>query len=91
MANQSFGRNIMAALSLGNMDFLDADMDWVEGLLVNHYEMPESALDSYVEVYFEACLELLDKSGYPVVEWMARLLGRELPQGLKATLREKAI
>ena len=83
LANQSFGGAIIAALTLGNMDFLDADIEWVEGLLVNHYEMPSEALDSYLGAYYEAAIAHLGRQGYPVIEWLARLLGRELPQRMQ--------
>jgi DNA-binding transcriptional MerR regulator len=78
-ANMSFGRNIIAALTLGDMNYLDPDIDWIEGLLVNHYEMPASALDAYLDAYYDAVVKHLSKPGYPVIEWMARLLGKELP------------
>lgn len=80
LANQSFGSAIIAALTLGNMDYLDADIDWVEGLLVNHYEMPLEALEDYLGAYYEAAHAHLGRQGYPVIEWLSRLLGRELPQ-----------
>lgn len=83
MANQSLGRNIIAALSLGNMNYINPDIDWVEGLLVNHYEMPPEALEQYLEVYFEAVHTTLDQRGHLVSEWFGRLLGRPLPQNVR--------
>ncbi|MBP8293970.1 MAG: MerR family transcriptional regulator [Caldilineaceae bacterium] len=91
MANQSLGSNIAAALELGNMNFLDSDIDWVEGLLVNHHEMPPEALDHYLEVYSDAVDATLDQRGYLVVDWFARLLGRQLPQHVKATSKAKSL
>jgi len=79
MANLSFGRAISAALTLGRMDYLNPDVDWVEGLLVNHHQMPPEALDDYLTAYYEASLRHLDRRGYVVVEWLSRLLGRPLP------------
>ena len=91
MANLSMGRNIAAALALGNMDFLDPDIAWVEGLLVNHYEMPPEALDHYLEAYADAVNATLDRRGYLVIDWFARLLGREQPQQVKAALKAKSL
>ena len=82
-ANQSFGRAIIAALSLGDVNYLDPDIDWIEGLLVNHNEMPPEALDAYLETYFDALIKHLGKSGYLVIEWMARLLGKDLPNDIR--------
>jgi MerR family transcriptional regulator, light-induced transcriptional regulator len=83
MANLSFGRAIIAALSLGDMNYLDPDIDWIEGLLVYHHEMPAAALDAYLDTYYEALVKHLGKSGYPVIEWMARLLGSDLPDEIR--------
>ncbi len=52
---------------------------WIEGLLVNHNEMPAEALDAYLETYYDALVKHLGKSGYLVIEWMGRLLGKDLP------------
>ena len=64
-ANQSFGRAIIAALSLGDVNYLDPDIDWIEGLLVNHNEMPPEALDAYLETYYDALVKHLGKIGLP--------------------------
>ena len=85
-ANQSLGRGIIAALTLGDMNYLHPDMEWVEGLLVNHYEMPAVVLDSYLEAYYNALMAHLDRPGYLVIEWMSQLLGRELPQDIERSL-----
>ena len=90
MANQSMGRNIAAALALGNMNFLDPDIDWVEGLLVNHYEMPPEALDRYLEAYADAVSATLDQRGFLVMDWFARLLGRQLPQNFRPVMKAKS-
>lgn len=77
VANLNFGRNILAALILGDMNYLHPDMEWVEGLLVNHFEMPSIVLHSYLESYYQALLTHLDPRGSLVIDWMAQLLGKE--------------
>lgn len=77
-ANQCFGRNIIAALTLGDMDFLTPDIDWVEGLLVNHHQMPPHVLEHYLNAYYDACVHHLGEPGFVVLEWLSRLLGREM-------------
>jgi len=79
IANLSFGRALIAALTLGHMDYLNTNIDWVEGLLVNHHQIPAEALDGYLTAYYEASLRHLDEQGYVVLEWLSRLLGRPLP------------
>ncbi|MBK8046209.1 MAG: hypothetical protein IPK16_03215 [Anaerolineales bacterium] len=49
VANNNLGRNIIAALTLGNIDYIDPDIDWIEGLLTQHLEMPPGALDYYLK------------------------------------------
>ena len=79
MANLSFGRSLIAALTLGDMNYLHPDMAWIEGLLINHYEMPPIVLDSYLEAYYNALVTHLDQPGRLLIEWMAQLLGKEAP------------
>lgn len=78
--NASLGRNIIAALSLGSMDYLGPDMAWIEGLLVNHYQMPVHLLRDYLRVYYGAARHHLDADGAPIVEWLAQLLGVAAPE-----------
>ena len=91
LANQSLSRNILAALTLGDMDYLDADIDWIEGLLVNHNQMPADALDLYLGTYYDAAVKHLDKPGYLVIDWFARLLGRELPARCRTRPHEQTL
>lgn len=79
IANLSFGRAILAALTLGRIDYLNPDVDWIEGLLVNHHQIPAEALEGYLAAYYEASLRHLDEKGFVVLEWLSRLLGRPLP------------
>lgn len=76
-ANLQFGRNIIAALTLGDMNYLHPDMDWVEGMLANHFEMPHAVIELYLEAYYDAALAHLEEPGYLVIEWMAQMLGKE--------------
>jgi DNA-binding transcriptional MerR regulator len=74
VANRELGLNIGAALALGNMAFLGADIDWVEGLIKN-YRMPAESLDAYLKVYYRVAEEQLDERGEPVVRWLGSLVG----------------
>lgn len=75
-ANEDLGNNIVAALTLGDMDLLDANIDWVQGLLVNyHYRMPEEAMHAYLHAYCRAAHQHLDERGQPVLTWLEKLVG----------------
>jgi methanogenic corrinoid protein MtbC1 len=69
LASRELGANIAAALTLGNMDFLGTDIEWVTGLLQN-YQLPREALYSYLQAYFETAKEQLDEPAEAVVTWL---------------------
>jgi DNA-binding transcriptional MerR regulator len=76
-ANAHFSSNIAAALTLGDLDFLSADIDWVEGLLTYHAGLPADSVDAYLEAYLDACRTVMDPRGAPLVRWLAQLVGNQ--------------
>lgn len=73
-ANNDLGNNIQAALSLGDINLLDANLEWVHGLLANyHYRMPEAAMKPYLAIYREAIHHHLDERGEPIFNWFAKM------------------
>jgi methanogenic corrinoid protein MtbC1 len=70
--NEYFAYGIGAALTLGDMNYLNADFSWGEQLLGN-YSLPPDMLDQYVQIYHEAAKIHLDERGEPVVTWLAEL------------------
>ncbi|MFK7801683.1 MAG: MerR family transcriptional regulator [Anaerolineae bacterium] len=69
-ANRELGQNIIAALTFGNMDLMQANLEWVHGLLINyHFRMPDTALKMYLEAYNLAVNEHLDERGIVIKEW----------------------
>ena len=74
-ANQDLAQNITAALTFGDMTLLEANLEWVRGLLVNyHYRMPDVALKLYLESYAEAVNEILDERGQVISDWFREML-----------------
>jgi DNA-binding transcriptional MerR regulator/methylmalonyl-CoA mutase cobalamin-binding subunit len=78
LANRELGTNISAALALGDMDYLGADIEWVTGLLRNH-QLPSEAFFEYLDVYHQAVVEKLDDSGQPITDWLGKLVGGQMP------------
>jgi MerR family transcriptional regulator, light-induced transcriptional regulator len=72
-ANANMGRNIIAALSLGDIAYAGNDMAWLQGLLVNH-NLPLEMLDGYLAVYLESLKKQLDERGRPIIEWLSQLV-----------------
>lgn len=52
-------RGLLAVLSLGNLDFMKADIAWVQGLL-QHHGMDPTLLNAFWHAYQRAILEHLD-------------------------------
>jgi methanogenic corrinoid protein MtbC1 len=74
IANTHLALNIVAALKLGDMNFLGVDIEWVEGLLGNH-RLPSELLYDYLDIYRQAAEAHLDQRGAPVVDWLERVMG----------------
>lgn len=62
--------NIIAALQLGQISCMNAEIDWVRGLLKTH-QIPESALDEYLRLFSEAVNLNLKGSGNIIHKWLA--------------------
>lgn len=72
IANEFLGRDIIAALSLGNLNYLEDEMDWLEMLLVNH-NIPINLLPKYIDFYARGLSKVLGEEGRPIVEWMEQI------------------
>lgn len=71
-ANRHLARYILAALSLGDLDFLQVDLAWVDGLL-SYHNLSRELLPQYLRRYSQAARSSLGEEGQPVVEWLAHL------------------
>jgi hypothetical protein len=78
LANRELGLNIGAALALGDMDYLETDIEWVAGLLENH-QLPVDALYGYLHAYRKTVVEQLDERDRPVVAWLSKVLDAYVP------------
>jgi len=69
-ANHNLGDNIQAALSLGDINLLNNDLEWVNGLLINfHYRMPAEIMKPYMDAYRQAAERHLDARGKLLLDW----------------------
>lgn len=82
-ANINFSRDIIAALTLGNIDYLGIDLEWVQGLLTNHYQLPAVMVTRYLAAYLQAAeIYLLDHAEM-LINWLRRVLALEAsPNGV---------
>jgi len=72
IAGIDIGRNIAAALGLGDIELMSSDIKWVKGFLISHH-LPTDPLDRYLQAYHSAAQALLDKRGQLVVSWLAQV------------------
>lgn len=73
IANEFLGTDIQAGLILGNMEFLDSEMDWLKSLL-DYHNIPNEVLPHYLDLYKQALEANLDETGQPVIDWIDRTL-----------------
>lgn len=68
--NQYLTRNILSALRLGDLDYIGSNLEWVEGMMINH-DMPPQLLHSFLSAYRDAAAHYLDEpAGRLVVKWL---------------------
>lgn len=69
VANEFLGKDIQASLSLGDLGFLENELEWLGGLL-NSHNIPSELLPKYMEFYKQAVESNLDQRGQPVIDWL---------------------
>ncbi|MCB0164950.1 MAG: MerR family transcriptional regulator [Anaerolineae bacterium] len=72
-ANTILGRNIRAALILGNIEFIGNSFSWIKGLFLID-EFSQTQLIRYFKAYYQAAHYHLDEKGKPIVEWLGHLV-----------------
>jgi methanogenic corrinoid protein MtbC1 len=63
------GENIAAALQLGDISHVSAEVDWLRTLL-NAYDTPPQQLIHFIEKYSEAVNQNINGQGKPISEWL---------------------
>jgi DNA-binding transcriptional MerR regulator len=80
--NASLGRNIIAALTLGDLDFMQLDLAWLLELFHNHFAHIEQQLVAYLQVYI-AAVEKQTNGGAPLIaSWLHTALQLNFPEAL---------
>ncbi len=74
------GENIRAALQLGDMAYVSAELDWLNGLLQFH-RSPESSLAHFMQIYSEAVNGSINGQSQPILEWFAAEIQKLNAQG----------
>ena len=69
LANDHVGRDIIAALTLGDIGFLAPSIQWLDGLLTNR-DISGDLLLKYLIAYKETAETMLNGHGRPIVDWL---------------------
>jgi DNA-binding transcriptional MerR regulator len=69
IANTFLGQDIQAGLILGDMNYLEHEIDWLDGLFQTH-DIPGELLPKYLSLYKRAVEENLDQRAQPIVDWL---------------------
>ncbi len=71
-ANLHLSRDIYAALTFGDIEFLSAEIAWAEKLLLN-YSMPVESLHRYLQAYHQSAQNYLGGPAELVVDWLSEV------------------
>lgn len=73
--NADMGDNIVAALQLGDINLLTANINWLKGLLLHYHDvMPQNDMDPYIDAYNRGAEQILDPiNGKIILDWFAQL------------------
>ncbi|HET9591049.1 MAG TPA: B12-binding domain-containing protein [Anaerolineales bacterium] len=63
------GENIDAALQLGDMAHVSAEIDWLKGLLQSH-RAPDGQLAHFLQTYAQSVDQNIKGQGQPILEWL---------------------
>lgn len=63
-------RQLLAALSLGDLDFMQGELTWVEGLL-QHRRVASAMLPAFWRAYREAIVQHAGAQGQVIADWLA--------------------
>lgn len=76
MINHKLAASIEAALALGDMDYLNADVAWLEGLLQSR-GVDADSLRAFLGAFRVAAAAHLDDRGGPILVWLDKVVERE--------------
>jgi methanogenic corrinoid protein MtbC1 len=72
-ANHYLANDIVAALTLGDLDLLGSNVAWIE-LLLTHHDLSQDLLFDFLQSYAEAVQSNLGETGRPIFEWLAKII-----------------
>jgi len=76
IANLHFGNALVAAVELGNVGYIEGDLDWIKTLMARH-AAPAESLRTYLRAFSQATQESMGMAGREVVDWLEGYISRK--------------
>jgi MerR family transcriptional regulator, light-induced transcriptional regulator len=77
-ANDYMNRDLMAALTLGDLNFLRPQLEWLAELIETHYELSDQMLGRYLAAYTNAVELHTDGRGAVITDWLQQVAYADL-------------
>jgi methanogenic corrinoid protein MtbC1 len=88
-ANEQVGRDMIAALTLGNLDFLHPQLAWMEGVTQPPFGLSAQLLTKYLNAYIAAVERHTDERGALVTQWLHQTASARGANGADASNRSE--
>lgn len=69
LANDFLAQDIKASLQLGDLNYIQPDLNWISQLLTN-LDMPTSLLPKYLALYRQGVNTNMKEQGKPITDWL---------------------
>jgi methylmalonyl-CoA mutase cobalamin-binding subunit len=69
IAVQQLGNNMRSALSMGNIEAINQEMDWIEGML-HEYNQDGESLNNFLSAYAKSVDSAMGNDGKPISSWL---------------------
>ncbi|MBN1668475.1 MAG: MerR family transcriptional regulator [Anaerolineales bacterium] len=73
LANQQIASDIIAALKLGNLNYISGQLEWLRDLMT-YRKVPPIALKIYLRTYLQIAKQVMDKRGQPIFDWLTKII-----------------
>ena len=71
-ANHYFFQDMIAALKLGDINFLTPNIDWIKGLLLSR-NYPQEIFFTYLSSFARICEQNLGSQAEPILTWLTKI------------------
>ena len=76
IASDFLSNDIQAGLVLGDMKFLQFEIEWIKSLLENQ-NLPSDILPHYLFLYKQALEANLSEAGQPIINWFDQTIAEQ--------------